>query len=62
MTTLTDAVALGGSNEPHHVDAAALTARRVPGHTLEAPFYTSPDIFDLDVSLIFGTHWIFVAA
>ena len=25
MTTLTDAVALGGSNEPHHVDAAALT-------------------------------------
>jgi len=42
-------------------DIAALVARRKPGHTLEAPFYTSQDILDLDLRLIFGRHWIFVA-
>ena len=37
-------------------------ARRRPGHSLEAAFYTSQDVFDLDMRLIFGRHWIFVAS
>ena len=40
----------------------ALVARRRPGHSLEAAFYTSQDVFDLDMRLIFGRHWIFVAS
>jgi Rieske 2Fe-2S family protein len=42
-------------------DIAALVARRTPGFSLEAPFYTSQEIFDLDLDLIFARHWIFVA-
>ncbi|WP_372426465.1 aromatic ring-hydroxylating oxygenase subunit alpha [Salinarimonas chemoclinalis] len=38
-----------------------LLARRRPGHSLEAPFYTAPEIFERDLALIFGRHWIFVA-
>ena len=33
--------------------------RRKPGHTLEAPFYQSREVFDLDVEAIFGRHWIY---
>src|SRR5690242_20246030 len=43
------------------IDVAELIARRRPGYTLEAPFYTSREIFDLDLDLIFGRHWIYVA-
>ncbi|MGJ3264431.1 MAG: aromatic ring-hydroxylating oxygenase subunit alpha [Salinarimonas sp.] len=43
------------------VPVEELLARRKPGHSLEAPFYTSREIFDLDLALIFGRHWIFVA-
>jgi Rieske 2Fe-2S family protein len=43
-------------------DLADLVARRVPGYSLEAPFYTSPEVFDLDVRAIFAEHWLFVAA
>ena len=39
---------------------ATLLARRRQGYTLEAPFYTSPEIFRADLGLIFGRHWIFV--
>jgi Rieske 2Fe-2S family protein len=38
----------------------ALIARRRPGYSLEAPFYTSRAVFDLDLDLIFGRHWIYV--
>ena len=38
----------------------ALIARRRPGYTLEAPFYTSAALFDLDMAIIFGRHWIYV--
>lgn len=38
----------------------ALIARRRPGYSLEGAFYTSPEVFDLDMRLIFGRHWIFV--
>jgi Rieske 2Fe-2S family protein len=40
----------------------ALVARRRPGHSLEAAFYTSPEVLDLDLRLIFGRHWVFVAS
>ena len=43
-----------------HTSLDALIARRRPGYTLEAPFHTSPAIFDLDMDLIFGRHWIYV--
>jgi Rieske 2Fe-2S family protein len=42
-------------------DLAALVARRAPGHPREAPFYTSAEVLDLDLEVIFGCHWIFVA-
>jgi Rieske 2Fe-2S family protein len=45
-----------------HPDVAAMLARRKPGFTLEAPFYTSREIFDLDLDLIFGRHWVFVGS
>jgi Rieske 2Fe-2S family protein len=41
-------------------DVRALPARRKVGYTLEAPFYTDPEILKLDLDLIFGRHWIFV--
>jgi glycine betaine catabolism A len=43
-------------------DLAALVGRRAPGYSLEAPFYTSQEIFDLDVGAIWTKHWLFVAA
>ena len=39
----------------------ALVANRRPGHSLDAPFYTSPEVFDFDMEAIFGQHWIQVA-
>jgi Rieske 2Fe-2S family protein len=41
-------------------DIKTLLARRRPGYTLEAPFYTDPAILEQDISLIFGRHWIYV--
>ena len=38
-----------------------LITKRKAGHTLEAPFYQSAEIFDLDIEAIFGKHWIYVA-
>src|SRR5580658_9558713 len=37
-----------------------LIARRRPGHSLEQAFYTSPEVFEADLRLIFGRHWIYV--
>jgi len=38
-----------------------LITHRLKGHSLDAPFYLSPEIFDLDMKEIFGKHWIQVA-
>ncbi len=38
----------------------ALVARRRPGYSLEQAFYTSAEIFDLDMEAIFFRHWIYV--
>jgi Rieske 2Fe-2S family protein len=42
-------------------DIAAMVARRTVGHSLEAAFYTSREVYDLDLDLIFGKHWLFCA-
>lgn len=39
-----------------------LIAERAPGHSLPAPFYTSAEVFALDLDAIFGRHWLFVAS
>ena len=36
-----------------------LLARRRPGHALERPFYTDPDIFARDLELIWSREWLF---
>ena len=43
-----------------HPSLPDLIARRKPGHSLEADFYTRPDIFEADMAAIFGRHWIYV--
>jgi Rieske 2Fe-2S family protein len=42
-------------------DVRAMIERRKKGHTLEAPFYTSEEIYALDMEAIFRRHWIQVA-
>jgi Rieske 2Fe-2S family protein len=42
------------------VPVETLLRRRKPGHTLEAPFYVSQEVFRADLDVIFGRHWIFV--
>jgi glycine betaine catabolism A len=43
------------------VDVRALVERRVCGYSLEAPFYTSPAVFDLDIEAVWSRTWLFVA-
>lgn len=43
-------------------DTTELVYRRQAGYSLEAPFYTSSEFFDLDIEAIWARHWIFVAA
>ena len=42
------------------LDLQALIASRKPGYSLPAPFYLSSEIYQRDLELIFGRHWIFV--
>ena len=42
------------------INIPALVERRAAYKSLEAPFYNSPEILDLDIEVIFGNHWIFV--
>jgi Rieske 2Fe-2S family protein len=42
------------------LDLPTLIASRRPGYSLPAPFYLSAEIYQRDLSLIFGRHWIFV--
>jgi Rieske 2Fe-2S family protein len=37
----------------------SLINNRAVGYSLEAPFYTSQEIFDLDIEAIFAQHWLF---
>ena len=40
---------------------AALVKGRAAGYSLESPFYTSPAVFDLDVTAVLARTWLFVA-
>lgn len=42
------------------IDIPALVARREEFKSLEAPFYTSEEVLDLDLDVIFTQNWIFV--
>jgi glycine betaine catabolism A len=44
------------------VEIESLVKTRKVGYSLEAPFYTSQEVFDLDVAAIFAKHWLFSAA
>ncbi|MFC3631195.1 hypothetical protein ACFOM8_17275 [Paracoccus angustae] len=41
------------------IDIHSLLARRKPGHALEQPFYTSPEMYQLDLETIFYREWLF---
>ncbi|WP_416972174.1 aromatic ring-hydroxylating oxygenase subunit alpha [Streptomyces sp. 4F14] len=43
------------------LDITSVVNRRAVGHSLEAPFYTSQEIHELDLDVIFGRHWFFCA-
>jgi glycine betaine catabolism A len=38
----------------------SLIRNRRVGHSLDAPFYTSPEVFAADMEAIFSRHWIYV--
>lgn len=42
-------------------DIESMVARREVGYSLEAAFYTSREVYDLDLDVIFGRHWLFCA-
>lgn len=44
------------------VEIESLVKTRKVGYSLEAPFYTNQEVFDLDVAAIFAKHWLFSAA
>jgi Rieske 2Fe-2S family protein len=44
------------------LEIESLVKTRAVGYSLEAPFYTSPEVFDLDIAAIFARHWLFCAA
>ncbi|MFP5346361.1 MAG: aromatic ring-hydroxylating oxygenase subunit alpha [Actinomycetes bacterium] len=43
------------------VDLRSLVERRAPGYSLEAPFYTDPAVFELDMKAVWSRSWLFVA-
>lgn len=43
------------------IDIQSLLARRRPGHALEQPFYTSPEVYQLDLEHIFYKEWLYAA-
>src|SRR5262245_44505893 len=38
----------------------SLLSSRMAGHALPAGLYTRPDVFDADMKVFFGRHWIYV--
>ncbi|HEY5979488.1 MAG TPA: aromatic ring-hydroxylating dioxygenase subunit alpha [Microlunatus sp.] len=44
------------------LEIESLVKSRAVGYSLEAPFYTDQEVFDLDVAAIFAKHWLFSAA
>jgi len=50
------------ATQTHPLGIESLFKSREVGYSLAAPFYTSPEVFDLDVTAIFARHWLFSAA
>ena len=42
-------------------DIESLVKGRAVGYSLEAPFYTSREVFELDLAAVFAKHWLFCA-
>ena len=59
MTTATTATST--PTAPGTTDVAGLVARRVPGFSLDAPFYTSQEVYEADLAAVWARSWIFVA-
>ncbi|WP_219921815.1 aromatic ring-hydroxylating oxygenase subunit alpha [Brevibacterium oceani] len=53
---------LAGSGGHGPTDIDRLIDERVPGYSLPAPFYISPEFFARDLEAIFASTWIFVAS
>ncbi len=51
-----------GSGGHGRTDIDRLIDERVPGYSLAAPFYISPEFFARDIEAIFASTWIFVAS
>lgn len=43
-------------------EISALFEFRRTGYSLDAPFYTDPTIFKVDMEAIFGQHWIYAGS
>jgi Rieske 2Fe-2S family protein len=54
--------AAAGSGGHGRTDIDRLIDERVPGYSLAAPFYISPEFFARDIEAIFASTWIFVAS
>ncbi|MFI0860308.1 aromatic ring-hydroxylating dioxygenase subunit alpha [Streptomyces smyrnaeus] len=55
------ALALVNTESAENARTWSAVTRRVVGRSLEGPFYTDRDFFDLDIAAIFARQWIFVA-
>jgi hypothetical protein len=42
-------------------DLESLVKGRAVGYSLEAPFYTSREVYGLDLAAVFAKHWLFCA-
>ena len=51
---------LATQTSPNGIES--LVKSRAVGYSLEAPFYTGQEVFDLDIEAIFAKHWLFCAA
>ncbi len=45
-----------------YVGIKKLLAAHQPGHSMAGPFYTDPAVYEADMEVIFGRHWIFLAS
>src|SRR5688500_16296790 len=61
-STIVRRVAVSLATHTPPVEIESLVKSRAVGYSLEAPFYTSQEVFDLDVAEIFAKHWLFCAA
>ncbi|MGO1182739.1 MAG: aromatic ring-hydroxylating oxygenase subunit alpha [Micrococcaceae bacterium] len=51
-----------GISEDRFDEIRSLFAQRRKGFSLDAPFYTDPEIFAADMEGIFGKHWVFAGS